>query len=140
MIGLRHHLMRHRRLAAWLIVLTLLVKLIVPSGYMLGWSGGRVTAELCSGVAPAPAVAHAMPGMVGMAHHTPDKTPEHGKVEMPCAFAGLVAPALGGADPLLLAAAIAFIVATVFRLAAPRRAARARPYLRPPLRGPPIHD
>jgi hypothetical protein len=54
----------------------------------------------------------------------------------PCAFAGLGHGALGGADPVLLAAALAFILLVGF---APLRAPPARDiaFLRPPLRGPP---
>ena len=54
----------------------------------------------------------------------------------PCAFSGLGHAALGGADPLVLAAALAFIVLVGL---APLRALPARdiPFLRPPLRGPP---
>ena len=130
----RRFLLDHRRLAAGLVLLALAMKLLVPTGYMIGSAGGSITVELCSGTTRQ-TVTMAMPGM---AHHGGDKMPEHGKAEMPCAFAGLVAPALGGADPLLLAVAIAFIVATVFRLPAPCRATRAPPHLRPPLRGPPL--
>jgi hypothetical protein len=55
----------------------------------------------------------------------------------PCAFSGLGHNALAGADPVLLAAALAFILLVGL---APLRALPARdiPFLRPPLRGPPI--
>ncbi len=54
----------------------------------------------------------------------------------PCAFSGLGHAALGGADPVLLIAALAFILLVGL---APLRAPPARdlPFLRPPLRGPP---
>ena len=53
-----------------------------------------------------------------------------------CAFSGLGHSALGGADPPLLAVALAFILLTGFaRL--PALPARDIPFLRPQLRGPP---
>ncbi|RDE07548.1 hypothetical protein DVW87_06940 [Sphingomonas aracearum] len=117
-------------MAVWLLLLTLFMKVVVPSGYMVGAAGGAFSIELCPGYEPQKPMA--MPG----GEHHPD-TPDHGKAEMPCAFAGLTAPSLAGADPLLLAAAIVFIVRTVFRTASDREPGRRRLHLRPPLRGPP---
>ena len=135
MTALRHHLLRHRLLAAWLVAAALMMKVLVPSGYMLGTStAGSITIELCSGYGPQKMIV-AMPGM---AHH-PDKKGEHGKAEMPCAFSGLSAPSLAGADPLLLAVAIAFVIFTVFRIATRPALPGTPSYLRPPLRGPPAH-
>ena len=106
------------------------MRLIVPAGYMLDVSHGSIMVELCSGAGPM-RMAMAMPGM---GHQ--DGGREHGKTEQPCAFAGLAAPALGGADPILLAVAILFIMA-VGRCAAPTLSRPRAPRLRPPLRGPP---
>jgi hypothetical protein len=127
---LRHFLLRHRALAAWVLSLALLMKVLVPAGYMIGNSAGTITVELCSGYGPMK-MTMAIPGM----DQHQDKGDHQGK-EMPCAFSGLATPSLAAVDPLLLALVIAFIVATVFRIAtfgtvsAPGR-------LRPPLRGPP---
>lgn len=107
------------------------MKVLVPAGYMPSVSAGSITIELCSGYGPQKMVA----AMSGMTHH-PEKKGEHGKAEIPCAFAALSAPSLAGADPLLLALAIAFIVATVFRIGRPT-AVSTPAFLRPPLRGPP---
>lgn len=130
MTALRHHLLRHRGFAALLVALALLTKVLIPAGYMVGASAaGSITVELCPGQAPTQLA------MAGMAHH-PDK-PEHSGKEMPCAFSGLSAPSLAGADPLLLAIAVAFVIGTAFR-AVPRRALPTAPnYLRPPKQGPP---
>ncbi len=127
-MGTHRQLVRHRFAAALLIAAALLVRLIVPTGYMLDASHGAITVELCSGTGP---MRMAMPGMTH-----PDDGKGHGKAGSPCAFAGLAAPALGGADPILLAVAIAFIMATAFDggVAAPPL---RRLFLRPPLRGPP---
>lgn len=134
MTALRHHLLRHRLLAAWLIAAALLMKVLVPAGYMASVSAGSITIELCSGYGPQK-MAVPMPGMT----HHPDQKGEHGKAEMPCAFSGLSAPSLAGADPLLLAVAIAFVIVTVFRIAVRPALPNAPFYLRPPLRGPPAH-
>jgi hypothetical protein len=129
--ALRHHILNHRRWAAALLALALLAKLLVPAGYMPNVSAGAVTIELCSGFG-VEKIALAIPGTD---HH--QQQDEHGKGDSPCTFSGLIAPSLVGADPILLAVAIAFIIATVFRAAAIVHERRAA-WLRPPLRGPPI--
>lgn len=130
MASVRHLLIQHRALAIWLVTLTLFMKVLVPTGYMFGTAHGVVSVELCPAYdAPEPMV------MPGGEHHS-DKG-EHGKPEMPCAFAGLATPSLSGADPLLLAVAIAFIVRTGFRIAVETEPVGSRLHVRPPLRGPP---
>lgn len=130
------HLLAQRHLAVLLCAATLLLKLIVPTGYMIDNGQGRITITLCSGVASRPMVM-AMPGMHG---NMPDhgKSRDHGKAEMPCAFSGLSAPMLGAVDPIQLAAMIAFVIAVGLAgivIQAPSRLA----HLRPPSRGPPTH-
>lgn len=127
-------LLAQRHLAILLCAAALLMKLLVPAGYMVGGDRGRPTVELCSGVASRP-MAATMPGMRGDA---PDHggSRDHGKAEGPCAFSGLSAPTLGAADPVQVAALVAFILAAGLVpavLPAPFR----RAHLRPPLRGPP---
>jgi hypothetical protein len=124
-VTLARRLLAHRRLAVLLCTAALLMKLVVPTGFMVGDHHGRLSIEVCSGVAP---VAMAMPG-----HPAPR---DHGKAEQPCAFAGLSAAALGAVDPVLLAGLIAFVMAA-WRVAVSRPAPRVRAWLRPPLRGPP---
>jgi hypothetical protein len=68
-------------------------------------------------------------------HH--GKHDSSGKNDMPCGFAGHAPASLASADPVLLAIAIAFIIATAFRMPASRPVVRRFGYLRPPLRGPP---
>lgn len=145
---MRLFLLQHRALAAALFALALLVKLLVPAGYMPSASGG-IALQLCGGIVPAPAVKPAQPAMhmPGMAHHAAvepqdqhdghDGSPEHPGADMPCAFAGLALPSLAAVDPLLLAIALAFVVAAIFR-ATTTRAVRRSPHLRPYLRGPPV--
>jgi hypothetical protein len=127
-------LLAQRRLAMLLCVATLLLKLLLPAGYMVDNDHGRLTVSLCSGVAPN-AVMTAMVGMHGDTHN-PGKSKDHGKAEIPCAFSGLSAASLGAISPIQLAALIAFVMAVGLAVALlPTPAEPAR--LRPPLRGPP---
>ena len=117
-----------------LVVLALAVKAVVPAGYMISSSGERfLTVTICADASGTPkqmqiAIPMNDDGKSGHAE-TADKA-------QPCAFSGLGHAAMGGADPILLAAALAFILLVGF---APLRAPPARdiPFLRPPLRGPP---
>lgn len=129
MTALRRHLRSRPWLAALALAAALALRLLVPAGFMPTVADGRVTLTLCSGVQPAAPMA-AMPGM---AHHDDGS----GTAEAPCAYADLALPALGSADPALLAAALAFVVALAMRRAIPL-APRASARLRPPLRGPPL--
>ena len=134
---LARRLLAHRRLAALLCVAALLLKLVVPSGYMIGNHDGHLTIEVCSGMATAPAkmaMPHAMPHAMPMPSQ--GKPHDGAKPDQPCAFAGLSAAALGAVDAVLLAALIAFVMALAFAPATlPPPLRRVR--LRPPLRGPP---
>ncbi len=124
-----------RYLAMLVCATTLLMKLLVPAGYMVDGDHGRFVITICSGTAPA-AMTMDMPGVHG---DMPDHgRSEGGKAEMPCAFSGLSATPLAPIDPIQLAALIAFVLAiglVVTVLPAPSRPA----FLRPPLRGPPAY-
>ena len=133
----RLRLLAHRYVAfAWLLVgAALAMKVLIPAGFMpVAGKGGIITVQICSGTQDGPMTMEtSMPGMPVEhgGHHEPSKT------ETPCTFAGLAMPMLSGADPLLLALAIAFVMALASCVASPVPPARAL-YLRPPLRGPPI--
>ena len=128
------HLLAQRHLAVLICAATLLLKLLVPVGYMIDTDHGRITVTLCPGTAPR-AMTMAMPGLHGdMPDHGGPK--DHGKAETPCAFSGLSAAMLGAIDPVQLAALIAFVLALGLIATVPR-APSCPAYLRPPLRGPP---
>ncbi|MEG3146479.1 DUF2946 family protein [Sphingomonas sp. RT2P30] len=131
MRGMRHLFRRHARLAWLMVTLALAMKVLVPAGFMPVFGAKGVAIVICSGSGPMTATM-AMPGMAtpGGDHDAP------GKHEAPCAFAGLAAPGLGGADIIQLAIALAAIVAFgVLFTPIARRPIWA--FLRPPLRGPP---
>lgn len=124
------HFLAQRHLAVLLCAATLLLKLLVPTGYMIDSDHGRITITICPGATPR-TMTMEMPGMHG-------DMPDHGKAEMPCAFSGLPAAMLGSINPVQLAALIVFILA--LGLIATIPPALSRPaYLRPPLRGPPAY-
>ncbi|MCC2976807.1 hypothetical protein LK533_08990 [Sphingomonas sp. PL-96] len=144
MNAVRCILLAHRRSAAWLLAVALLMRILIPTGYMLAVSpAGTPTFVMCSGYGPLlPTPMHGMGhGEAGdhaaMQGHgdKPDQQHDAAK-ELPCAFAGIAAASLAATDPLLLAIALFFILAAAFRLPV-RLPVAASPFLRPPLRGPP---
>ena len=133
---LRTLLLTRRRLALLLVVLAVAVRALVPAGFMPGGDAARtLSLAICtdgSGVTHQSVIAIALPAKPG------DGGAEHRstKAHAPCAFSALSFAALGGADGLLLAAALAFALALGFA-ATPRLLLRQAGWLRPPLRGPP---
>lgn len=134
------HLLARRHFALLICGVALLLKLLVPAGYMLGSNQGTIAVTVCSGVV-SKSTARVVPRMgdemtVTFGHGNPY---EQGHGEMPCAYSGLAAPPLASVDAVLLLAALA-AVATLTLCAVPGSTARIVPYLRPPLRGPPPQD
>ena len=125
----RHHILANRRWAAALIALALLLKLVIPTGFMASASNGTLVIEVCASSGPRTIAIT----IAGLDHQ---KKSDAGKGDRPCTFAGHGAPLLAAADPIVLAIAIVFIMATVFRVVS-RGVADRVAYLRPPLRGPP---
>jgi hypothetical protein len=131
------HLLALRTLAVLICAAALLLKLVVPAGYMIDGDHGRIAITLCPGTAPAPMTTD-MPGMAGMHGDRADhgKSQDHGKAEMPCAFSGLSSAVMAALDPIQLAGLVAFVMAIgLVGVVVPVPADPA--YLRPPLRGPP---
>lgn len=104
------------------------MKVVVPAGFMPVAGPGQIMVLVCTQFGPQH-VAIDVPGM-------PAKPGDGAKMDQPCAFAGLGLAWLPGADPVLLAAALGFILALSFAAVVVPRLART-PRLRPPLRGPP---
>lgn len=119
----------NRRLAFGLVVLALLIKGLVPSGYMLSARAGHVLTVTICGDASGQSLTKRI-------EVPAEGKGDHAKTETTCAWGLLAMAALGGADVLLLAAALAFILALGFAACRPVPLAR-RVHLRPPLRGPP---
>jgi hypothetical protein len=134
MTRLRALIQDHARLTLVLLALALAVKAVVPAGFMLSADEDRfLTVTICSDASGSPKQMQiAIPGK----QDTDSDHPDTGAKATHCAFSGLGHSALGGADPLLLAAALAFIL-LIGLAPLPALPARDIPFLRPPLRGPP---
>ncbi|MBW6531725.1 hypothetical protein KZ820_13355 [Sphingomonas sp. RRHST34] len=124
MTSLRRTLANSPRLALWLVVAALAVRLLVPAGYML--SPTRPLALV------------ACPGVTPVAHHGHDGSPAHQQApDQPCAFAALAAP-LAVAAVAVLATLTLLVAATPTPRLRAAAAPRAPPRWRPPLRAPPL--
>jgi len=133
MTSLRAFIRDNRKFSAVLVSLALLMKVLVPAGYMLGTEGRVLTVEICSDASGGHLTKQIVIPTDGKSH---EGQANHVKADGICPFASLAMGAVGGADPALLLAALAFILLLAFApLVLPLR---ERPdYLRPPLRGPP---
>jgi len=131
MSTLRAFLRHHRQLAGLLVALAIAMKALVPAGYMVGTQARTITMELC-----ADASGGHVTREVVIARGDAPGTAEHGKADGVCTFSALAMAALGGADAVLLAAALVFILLLGIA-AVPVFARRNTGQLRPPLRGPP---
>ena len=121
---LRRLVLGYHSAALLLLALTMAARLLVPGGFMPMMTAQGVRVLPCSGWMPAstsPAAGaighHAESGVIHGGRSHPAGTPDHlDKSEVPCAFAGLALPSLSGADPLVLALLVAFIVAVGIRV------------------------
>jgi hypothetical protein len=132
--GIRHIVLERRRLALLLVVLALMMKALVPGGFMVRQQGTELTIAICGDAAgnhlTRTIVIPQREGALDVASH-------HAKGAN-CPYSALDMAGTASADPILLGAALAFILAVGFLpLVAP--AMGGLPYLRPPLRGPPLH-
>ena len=128
---LRALILRHRALAALAVLAALCMKVVVPAGYMIEQGSRILTVRMCDEAGGG----HAFKQIaIPLKNGGSEAGSKQAKGE--CPFAGHGTTGLAGADPALLALAIAFILALGF---APARISLARriAYLRPPLRGPP---
>jgi hypothetical protein len=130
---LRLFLRDHRRFAALLVALALAMKALVPSGYMIGGDVRVITISICADSIESRYTKQILVPQSGKADHAKDGLAKDGQA---CPFSALSMASLAGADPVLLALALAFILTLGFYAAfAPHR--RRTAHLRPPLRGPP---
>ncbi len=125
--------LHHRRFAVVLFMAFVFgVKALVPAGFMVTHGDTLTIAiTICSETTGELKPAHLV---VPVERKTaPDDQPHH---DATCAFSDLSKSALGGADSVLLASAIAFILLLAFAPPTARPFGQAT-HLRPPLRGPP---
>lgn len=124
---LRAYLREHYRLAMVLVALALVIKAVVPTGYMIGSQGKALTILVC--------------GDVSGDHLTkqitvPGKAESQAKTSETCPYASLSFASLDADLPVFVALAIAFLLLLGF---APVRIPKlaSLTHIRPPLRGPP---
>lgn len=125
----RRLILSHRLAFGALLALALAMKLVMPAGFMPVAGAGKLMVLVCSEFGPRQ-VAIDVPGL-------PTKPDDATKASQPCAFAGLGQAMLPGADPVQVAAALAFILALGFAAVVLPSLVRAR-HAWPPLRGPPL--
>src|SRR6218665_1365194 len=111
MATLRSFLHTHRRLAAILLALTLMMKALIPAGYMLGEQAKVLSVEICADATGAK-VTHDI--VIPHSGKSGETRGSQAKGDGTCAFSALSMAALGGADPALLALALVFILALGF--------------------------
>lgn len=118
---------------------------LAPAGYMIAPSAsGLPTVVVCPET-------HALARLAGltsadthtvnhaaMGHGSEDNSTSSSSQAKDCAFGGTLKLATGPIDPELLVAAIVFALLLGLAPISPLLV-NARPYLRPPLRGPPVH-
>lgn len=115
-------------IAAGLLALTLAMK-VVPAGFMPVASPGQMLVLVCTEFG-SKHIAIDVPGI-------PAQPDDIAQTVQPCIFSGVALALLPVADPILIAAALAFILALGF---APLVLSILVPpsHVRPPLRGPPF--
>lgn len=123
----------HRRLALLLVLCALLVKALVPAGYMIGGDTKLLTVQICDDGLGATMTRQIAIPMESGPH---DQQGGQSKADGSCAFSSLAMGGVAGTDAALLAVALAFILVLGFAPVTLPRAFR-HPHLRPPLRGPP---
>lgn len=128
--------LKHRGFAALVVALALVMKALLPVGYMVGTvdgSGGKtITLEICDGQ-PDHALAKVLVPLAGKGDRTDD--PKH-KGASDCPFSALSFGTMAADDAAFVLAAILFVFALAFLPPVALPLPRLR-FLSPPLRGPP---
>ncbi|KAJ8137615.1 hypothetical protein OY671_009172, partial [Metschnikowia pulcherrima] len=128
----RAFLIGHRRSAAIVVAFASSMKASLPAGYMVGPAQGQKISTLL--VCADASGDHLARQVSSPASGQKDgNSPSHDV----CPFAGHAFAASGGADPIQIASAISFVLASGFAPAPLPRLARARHVLPPPC-GPPV--
>lgn len=136
MQSFRHSVANRPGLAALVLALALMMRLFLPAGTMLSAQSTVLTVTICTDATQGPQVRQMVIPMAPKGGHSGGQTGGHAKDGGTCSFGALSMAAIG-ADPILLALALAFIVALGLHVPAAARVLAAE-RLRPPLRGPPL--
>lgn len=101
----------HRKLAGLILGLSLIMKALIPAGFMLGAEGKVLTVEICTGVAGEHLT---KPVVLPIDGKSQGSKASHDRAGETCPFTGLAMSAVGGADANLLQAALLFIILRSF--------------------------
>ena len=117
-----------------ILALALLVRAVIPAGYMVAPSSLKLTVQVCAdGASDQTSVQIEVPLSKGGQR---DKS-DHGQKSGQCAFSALSMASMVGDHRPLLIVALATIVATIITNSVSHLQRQTR-QLRPPLRGPPL--
>ena len=131
--AMRHFLLIRHRIAFAVIAIALAMKALVPAGFMVETRGHVLTIAICADASSG----HGVSKQIIIPGKPANGQSAQGKSGEACPFSTLAIAGLSGADPALLAAALAFILLLGFLpVAAPRLVWSRR--IRPPLRAPPV--
>lgn len=142
MVSIRSFWRSHALAAALIVLAALLVRSVVPSGYMIARDARGAHTALCLGASGAPtrdsealAAIRKVEAIIAQNKAGQDPVQDASQV---CPYAVLSLGALPAVDPIQLAAAIVFVLALGFTLQ--HALVLQRPgFLKPPMRGPPAH-
>lgn len=137
MRSLRNLIGDHRCLAIVVIALALCMKIMVPSGFMVGAGPKSLSIMICDGRGLELMKQISLPQAGWQAGPAPEQPAQHGKASDACPYAALGMTGLSGAPAALLVVALAFMRMAGIR-PAPRPQPARRSFLRPPLRAPPV--
>ena len=125
---------KQRSLLMVIFALALLVRAVIPAGFMVSPSSLKLTVQICADGAP---------GQTSIQVEVPlskggqrDKS-DHGQKSGPCAFSALSMASMAQDHRPLSIVALATIIATIITNGAPHLQQQAH-HPRPPLRGPPL--
>lgn len=131
--AMRHFLLIQHRIAFVVIVMALAMKALVPAGFMVETRGHILTIAICADASRD----HVVSRQIIIPGKPANGQSAQGKSGEACPFSALSIAGLSGADPALLAAALAFILLLgILPVATPRLVWARR--IRPPLRAPPV--
>jgi hypothetical protein len=130
----RRLFLTYRTVALMFIVVAVMLKALVPTGYMVSTSSRVFAVELCGKTADAGQASHQL--VIPFEDHS-GKSSTDQPMDVNCQWSALSMAGLAGAGPELLALALVVIL-LLGRLPSPFRRTGEFLHARPPLRGPPV--
>lgn len=133
MVVIRSMIRQHPSALALLCLAAMLMKLLVPTGFMLAPSSKTLTLQICTGLVETKTMEIEIPIEPGPGDNHSSQDDHQSKA---CPFGGSANSAFDTIDPIQLALALAFVMLLAIQIQA-LPICKERQRLRPPLRGPP---